>query len=366
MQRGSQAASPPAAGASFGSSLPSVAFRTLSFKYHSVPAESLATRTVNRLIECGVPRNALGQRVGKRITLQGCVVLTPPARLTLPPALGGSAEFFHVSPATSSLLERAVARSPQRDESLGARARPPSPFHTPPARTSSPPGSGSSPNAEYARRAAAAAEAAAAAAEAEAAEVRTRHALRAAEDLAAQRRASLRSGGSGGAGAPSAQPAAMSTIPEAVAVDRGSAGAGASDGFAEASVTDDPPYSTAGLYAALEAAATPSDAPDIVAAAEALRVASAVRADRALAALRARRHLADFGSDLSVTARGSVSLSTKDEQVHVAAASHNHVQCAAKYPLTKRALRAKCVGRKAHEPVDPADFGVLVTGARGK
>ena len=209
-----------------------------------------------------------------------------------------------------------------------------------------------------------------------------RDAPRAAADLAAQRRAPLRSGAGGTGGThpptstlPSVPPNSLDAIPEAEAVASSSA-AGTPrneyDDIVDAShsvaltTTDDPPYSTAGLFATLEAAAMPPDDTDVAAAAEAHRIASADRADRAVAALRARRHLADFGSDLSVTARGSVSLSTKDEQVHVAAASHNHVQCAAKYPLTKRALRAKCVGRKAHEPVDPADFGVLVTGARGK
>jgi hypothetical protein len=65
-------------------------------------------------------------------------------------------------------------------------------------------------------------------------------------------------------------------------------------------------------------------------------------------------------------------LSSKDAQTHVAAAAQNNAQCAsvisdlaahaAEYPMTMRALRAKCTATEGREldPADPSDFGILV------
>ena len=104
MLRGLSSASPAAAGSHHGSIIPSVAYKTLSFPYHTVSAESLAKRTAQRLIECGIPRAVLARCVGKRVTLPGCVSLNAQGYATLPPALGGYADHFHASPATYGKL----------------------------------------------------------------------------------------------------------------------------------------------------------------------------------------------------------------------------------------------------------------------
>ena len=170
--------------------------------YHTVPAESLAKRTVQRLVECGIPRAALGRVAGKRVTLTGCVSLTSQAYATLPPALGGSADIFRISHTTSTLLERAIARTPLRGESLGLRAAPSTPFRTPSAPGRSSPRNDEPSSADRIRAHRAALDHAEATAEAERAELAAATALRAQEaELAARRRASLRSN-SGGAGGP--------------------------------------------------------------------------------------------------------------------------------------------------------------------
>lgn len=86
-----------------------------------MPAESL--------VECGIPRAALIRCVGKRATLTGCASLMPMALASLPPALGGTAEFIPVSPAAFTPFERAVARSSQRGASLGSQLFPTRPNH---------------------------------------------------------------------------------------------------------------------------------------------------------------------------------------------------------------------------------------------
>ena len=104
--------------------MPDITFRMLDLKYHTVPAEHLARTTLRRLEETGLPASAFGRLEGRRVTLTGCVALTEVAKSSVPPALGGHADVFVSSPSTSTLLERAVPRSPLRGESLGARSAP--------------------------------------------------------------------------------------------------------------------------------------------------------------------------------------------------------------------------------------------------
>jgi hypothetical protein len=61
--------------------------RTVAIPYHTVPIENLAALTSRKLEESGVPLDAQGRLVGSRVTLIGCVQLTPFARATVPPAL---------------------------------------------------------------------------------------------------------------------------------------------------------------------------------------------------------------------------------------------------------------------------------------
>jgi hypothetical protein len=70
---------------------------------------NLAALTSRKLEESGVPLDALGRLVGSRMTLTGCVQVTPFARATVLPALGGDAEMFAVSLTTESLLRGAVS-----------------------------------------------------------------------------------------------------------------------------------------------------------------------------------------------------------------------------------------------------------------
>ena len=67
------------------------AFRNVAIPYHTVPFEQLYAITSRKLVESGVPADALGRCTGTRITLSGCVSLTPFARAHVPPALGGDA-----------------------------------------------------------------------------------------------------------------------------------------------------------------------------------------------------------------------------------------------------------------------------------
>ena len=86
MSRGLTPTQPNAAGTPHGPSFPSIAFRDLSFKYHTISAESLLKCTIQRLVACGLSKATLGRFVGKHITLTSCVALDAPALSTLLPA----------------------------------------------------------------------------------------------------------------------------------------------------------------------------------------------------------------------------------------------------------------------------------------
>ena len=81
--------------------------REVNIKYHSIPGDRLPQQTRLDLVSAGVPECALGTLSGRVLTLSACVVLTPAARGSLPPVLGGTFESFPASPATAHLVSLA-------------------------------------------------------------------------------------------------------------------------------------------------------------------------------------------------------------------------------------------------------------------
>jgi hypothetical protein len=87
---------------------------TVHLKYHTVPLERLAARTVRDLTHAGLGASAFGRLesasqpgspgiLGARLFLTGCIPLTEHARASLPPELGGTNAAFPASPTTSVL-----------------------------------------------------------------------------------------------------------------------------------------------------------------------------------------------------------------------------------------------------------------------
>ena len=373
-------------------------------KYHTVPLERLAARTVRDLTHAGLGASAFGRLEGAslpgspgisgaRLFLTGCIPLTEHARASLPPELGGTNAAFPASP-TTSVLAGSAARGASLEGTprMGPDLAPRSLFGTPGRGETSggPDALGGAPSSAERRRlcqAVAAALEVAGMARAQATEAlevegRAREAQRAASGAAAvhaQRRSARQASRATTPSAPTQGATASDLAPDAPALPavlEGEAGASADGGGGAAGGEDTLPRLlreevASGVAAELAVA----EADDLVAAAASFRVRAGQEAlaaeeevvllEESLSALSALS--AATGRSPRAWAGGPVDMAREQSSLEATAKNMGQKSDAItellrypiQYPLIARALLARSGGGAGARPAVLEDFSLL-------